>query len=205
MTDESSSPVIVGITGASCSGKTLLARGLLAALPGAVLLATDSYYRDLGHLSAEERALTNFDAPEAIEHELFIAHLQNLNAGRAVKVPVYDFTTHTRRPEVVEVAPGPHVIVEGLFALYWAAARSLMRWKVFVSAPDSVCLARRQQRDVAERGRTAESVAAQYAATVLPMYEAHCRPAMAFADAVLDGCDVPENLVKRVIADLGRL
>lgn len=197
-------PIIIGISGPSCSGKTLLARGLTAVLPDAVLVATDCYYRDLGHLPAEQRALMNFDAPAAIEHELFIAHLQNLSAGRPVQIPVYDFATHTRRPEVVEVAAGRYVIVEGLFSLCWAEARARMRMKVFVNAPDGVCLERRQRRDVAERGRTAESVAAQYAATVLPMYEAHCRPTMAFADAVLDGCAPPERLVEKVLNDLGR-
>lgn len=189
---------IVAVAGPSCAGKTELARRLSQAL-SAKILALDSYYRDLGDLSLEQRQQVNFDHPDAIEHELLSRHLQELARGRAVEVPVYDFTTHSRLAHSERLEPGRYLILEGLFALYWAEARRLMRTKVFVDAPDSVCLARRQERDVRTRGRTPASVLAQFTATVRPMAELYVRPTRAYADVAVSGEEPLESMAAVVL------
>lgn len=189
---------IVAVAGPSCAGKTELARRLSQAL-SAKILALDSYYRDLGDLSLEQRQQVNFDHPDAIEHELLSRHLQELARGRAVEVPVYDFTIHSRLARSERLEPGRYLILEGLFALYWAEARRLMRTKVFVDAPDSVCLARRQERDVRTRGRTPASVLAQFTATVRPMAELYVRPTRAYADVAVSGEEPLESMAAVVL------
>lgn len=190
---------IVAVAGPSCAGKTELARRLARAL-SARILALDSYYRDLGALSLEQRHQVNFDHPDAIEHELLSRHLRELTQGRAVDVPVYDFTTHSRTARSERLEPGPFLILEGLFALYWEEARRLIRTKVFVDAPDRVCLARRQQRDVLTRGRTPASVLAQFTATVRPMADLYVRPTRAYADVTVSGEEPLESLAAAVLA-----
>lgn len=189
---------IIAVAGPSCAGKTELARHLSQAL-SARILSLDSYYRDLGDLSLEQRHQVNFDHPDAIEHELLCSHLEELVHGRAIEVPVYDFTIHSRVASTERLEPARFLILEGLFALYWEKARRLMRTKVFVDAPDSVCLARRQQRDVRTRGRTPASVLAQFTATVQPMAELYVRPTRAYADVTVWGEDPIETLGAAVL------
>ena len=190
---------IIGIGGASCAGKTLLAEALAAHLTDAVVLPVDAYYRDLAHLPLEARAAVNFDEPAAIDDELLIEHVRQLRDRRPVEQPVYDFTLHTRRPETKRLYEAAFVIVEGLLALYWPELRALMDVKVFVTLPDAECLARRTLRDVRDRGRTPQSVRAQYEATVRPMYEQWCLKTQQYADLVLDGCAEVDGLVEQVL------
>lgn len=195
--------MLIGIGGPSCAGKSELARRLAAALQAPVL-SLDRYYRDLSQLGFEERARWNFDVPEALDADQIAQDLATLAAGRATDVPVYDFTQHVRRQEHETLEPGSHVIVEGLFTLYWAAVRRLLDLKVFVAAPDEVCLARRLERDVRERGRTPESVREQYERTVRPMAERYILPTRAHADLVLDGTAPPGELLERVLGELAQ-
>ena len=190
----SARPFLIGIAGATCSGKTTLARGLAEQLaantsPAArvTLVSLDWYYRDLSHLEMAERIEWNFDSPEALDHELLTRQLSQLAHGQAVDAPQYDFARHTRRKETVHIAPGRFLIIEGLFALYWQALRDLMHLKVFVDADDTVCLARRLTRDVRERGRTPQSVRAQYTQSVRPMYQRYIGPTREFADVQVSG------------------
>ena len=196
-------PYVIGIAGPSCAGKTALAQRLAELLNDAVVFALDSYYRDLSDLEPSGRADYNFDVPEALDDGLFLGHLRALTRGEAVDTPVYDFSTHCRRPETTRLEPGRVVLVEGLYALYWAAARDLMALKVFIEASEGVILARRTARDVRERGRTPESVQAQYARTVRPMYERYALPTRRFADLVLDGTEPVDGLARKVLAELG--
>ena len=189
---------IVAVAGPSCAGKTQLARHLSHPL-SAKILAVDSYYRDLGDLTLEQRHQVNFGHPDAVEHELLSAHLEELVQGRAVEVPVYDFTTHSRLQRTERLEPGRFLILEGLFALYWERARRLMRTKVYIDAPNRVCLARRQDRDVRTRGRTPDSVLAQFTATVQPMAELYVRPTRAYADVTLSGQEPIESLGAAVL------
>jgi uridine kinase len=180
------STYLIGIAGPSCAGKTELAR-YLSRLLDAPVLSLDSYYHDLGELPFDQRGQRNFDAPQSLDHELLIAQLQGYVAGRPLQHPVYDFKTHSRTGHTETIAPGRFLIVEGLFALTWDEARKLMGTKVYVEAPNDVCLQRRIVRDIRERGRTRESVLEQYRATVGPMAELHVYPARALADVVVSG------------------
>jgi uridine kinase len=177
---------IIAIGGPSCAGKTELAKRLARSL-SATILPMDAYYRDLAFLPLESRCKFNFDIPDSVDHTLLREHLTALAAGIPVQRPVYDFTVHTRSSLWETVTPGPFLILEGLFALYWDDLRPLLTTKVYVDAPDDVCLARRQVRDVLERGRTAESVHKQYVESVRPMAELYVHPTRRFADVVVSG------------------
>jgi uridine kinase len=190
---------LIGIAGPSGAGKTYLARRLAAALHAKVV-ALDRYYRDLSHLSFEERAAINFDAPQALEHELLIAQVARLRNAEAVQLPVYDFGSHTRAAATEILRPSDVLLVEGLFALHWPELRELLGTKVYVDLDDEICLARRQQRDIRERGRTPESVIEQYTATVAPMAQHYVRPTIAYADVVVCGDEPVQHGVTRVLA-----
>ena len=190
-------PVLIGLAGPSCSGKSSLARGLQRALNGAArILPLDAYYRDLSHLSRADRDRFNFDAPDALDHELLHLHLRTLAAGRAIDRPIYRFEDHLRAPETARLEPGEWLIVEGLFALYWERLCRLMSRRVFTTVDDSVCLARRVQRDSQERGRTVSSVEVQYEEFVRPMFERFVRPTLVRAELILDGTQPVQDLVR---------
>lgn len=190
---------IIAIGGPSCAGKTELAKRLARAL-SATILPMDAYYRDLAFLPLESRCKFNFDIPDSIDHALLREHLTALAAGLPIQRPVYDFTIHTRSYICETVTPGPFLILEGLFALYWDDLRPLLTTKVYVDAPDDVCLARRQVRDVRERGRTAESVHKQFIEVVRPMAELYVRPTRRFADLVVSGQAPLEQSTAEVLA-----
>ncbi len=192
-------PYLIGIAGPSGSGKTLLATTLARAL-SAPIVSLDSYYRDLPHLTYQERCRTNFDEPAALEHELLAEHLTALAGGSEIGVPVYDFTTHRRTKKTERVQAGEFAIVEGLFALNWPEVTELLETKVYVHTPDEICFARRLERDVRERGRTEASVREQYAATVRPMAALHVYPARLAADVVVSGIQPVELSVDTVLA-----
>jgi len=178
----------MGIAGPSCSGKTELARWLRRKT-GAPILNLDHYYIDLAHEPLEVRAKTNFDEPAALDRDQILHDVRALAEGKTVRAPVYDFATHTRSPGDEVVEPAGLVILDGLFALYWSAVRDLLHLKVFVEAPDAVCLERRIARDTVERGRTAESVRWQFETTVRPMAHLHILPTSQWADIVLSGTE----------------
>ncbi len=191
---------VIGIAGGSGSGKSCLVEGLVQRYSslGVTVLDQDSYYRDLGHLSTAERERANFDDPHAIDHDLIARHLEALICGETVHKPVYSFLTHTRTGAEVEVAPKPLILVEGLFALWDARVRATMDLKLFVHADADLRLIRRIHRDVAERGRSIESVIQQYLASVRPMYLQHVEPTKAYADAVLSNGGSIEDLLADV-------
>jgi uridine kinase len=180
-------PHIIGIAGPSSSGKTELARQLCLRLPGTSIVSLDSYYRAISHLPLEERAKTNFDHPDALDWELLHEHLSDLTEGRAFEEPVYSFAEHTRLPGARMIEPHEFVIVEGLFVFYWPELRGILDTKVFVQTDPEVCFERRLRRDVAERGRTPESVREQYARTVLPGAEWFVYPTKKHADLIVSG------------------
>jgi uridine kinase len=177
---------LIGIAGPSGAGKSFLARHLADRL-AAPVLSLDHYYRDLSHLPFAERAASNFDEPAALEHELLIAQIADLYQGRAIAVPTYDFSVHTRTRETQLFKAGPFVIIEGLFTLHWVELRHLLGTGVYVDMTDDVCLQRRTERDVRERGRTPQSVVEQFRSTVAPMAEQFVRPTRYHADVVLSG------------------
>jgi uridine kinase len=180
-------PYLIGIAGPSSSGKSELSKQLLTYLPGTAVVSLDSYYRELAGLSLEERAHFNFDHPDALEWELLHEQLLGLAHGEPIEEPVYDFSTHSRRPEKRHIDATDVIIVEGLFVFYWDALRAMLDLKVFVDARDEVCFERRLRRDIAERGRTPQSVHEQYAKTVRPGRELYVEPTMRHADLVVSG------------------
>jgi uridine kinase len=194
---------LIGIAGPSGAGKTYLATHLAATLNASVL-ALDRYYHDLSHLPQEERARMNFDAPEALDHELIVKQVASLRDNQTVQLPVYDFATHTRTRRTEALRLADVAIVEGLFTLHWPSLRELLDTKVFVDMTDEVCLARRQARDVRERGRTPKSVMEQYATSVAPMAQRYVRPTVVHADIVVSGTEPIGDGVSRVRAHYQR-
>jgi uridine kinase len=200
----SSHTLVVGIAGGTGSGKTTVAAKLAAAMPPGrcVTIEHDAYYRDQGHLPPAERATINYDHPASLESELLAEHLRQLRAGRAVEIPIYDFATHTRRPETRRVAPSRVIIVEGILVFTEPALRELLDIKIFVDTDADIRLIRRIRRDLEQRGRTFQSVRDQYYATVRPMHLEHVEPSKRWADLI-----VPEGGDNKVALDvmLGQL
>ena len=193
---------LIGIAGPSCSGKTEISRRL-SRLLRAPVVAIDHYYRDLKHMPFERRAAANFDAPESLDRALIIEHVRRLKEGFVIEQPTYDFTRHVRAETVELLRPARFVIVEGLFALYWPALRDLLDCRVYVSADHDVCLARRIERDVRERGRTEESVRRQYENMVRPMCDRHIAPTESCAGVVLSGTDPVKKSVLAILRYIG--
>jgi uridine kinase len=180
-------PIIIGVAGGSGSGKTTVVRRIIDSI-GAVEVAVldhDRYYRDRNDLRLEERAALNYDHPDALETDLLVQHLHDLKAGRSVNVPSYDFTRHARLASSETVAPRRAIIVEGILIFTDAALRQLMDIKVFVDTDADTRFIRRLQRDVAERGRTMETVIEQYQSTVKPMHFEFVEPSKRYADLIL--------------------
>ena len=195
-------PVVLAIAGCSGSGKTTLAAELARAL-GGVHFHFDNYYRDLSHISLAERALRNFDNPALIESPLLIAHVASLAQGNPIERPLYDFSTYIRIPGQTETfRPGPFVLVEGLFALYYPELLPLYQLRVYIDTPDDLCFERRLKRDMQERSRTPESVRRQYEATVRPASLAFVRPSAVHADLTIDGTGALDWKVERVMNEM---
>jgi uridine kinase len=193
---------IIGIAGPSCSGKTELARRLSGELPGAAIISLDSYYLGMEEIPLEERKRVNFDHPDSLDSALLHEHLAATADGRPFDEPVYSFADYPRTAATRRIEPSPHLIVEGLFVLYWPQLRALLDTKVFVDTAAAVCLDRRLERDVAERGRTRASVIEQYERTVRPSAERFVYPTREYADLVVSGEEPPERSTAAVLAAL---
>ena len=193
-------PFLVGIAGASCSGKTELARGLARQLlDDALPFALDHYYMDRAHIPEPERSDCNFDHPDALDAPLLIRDVESLKLGLGIEQPRYSFVTHARLESTEPIAPRPVIIVEGLFSLYWPALRDLLDLKIYVETPDEECYARRLRRDVSERGRSPESIEYQYSVTVRPMALSYVRPTAQFADLTVSGVVPLDSSIKATL------
>jgi uridine kinase len=190
--------LVVGIAGATGSGKSTVAHQLAAAVAGNVaLLHHDSYYRDRWDLDFEQRCALNFDHPDALETAMLVEHLRSLRDGRTIGVPMYDFAAHRRKAEVQQIAPAPVVIVEGILVLADAELRAQFDLKLYVDTDDDIRVFRRIRRDIEERGRTFDSVCQQYYDTVRPMTLEYALPSKRFADLV-----IPEGGENHVALDV---
>ncbi|MEA3501302.1 MAG: uridine kinase [Actinomycetota bacterium] len=186
----------MGIAGGSGSGKTTIAQSVVD-LVGAEVVARlpyDAYYRNQDHLTYEERTKINYDHPDSLENELLVEHIHTLRAGRAINRPVYDFSNHTRARETVRVEPEPVILVEGILVLAEPEIRAQMDLRIYIDTDSDLRLIRRLQRDIIERGRTVDSVLAQYEATVRPMHLQFVEPSKRYADII-----VPEGYNPGVI------
>jgi uridine kinase len=194
--------VILGIAGCSGSGKTTLARELAATLE-ATLFPLDLFYRDLSQFPLDARDKQNFDHPDSLESELFIAQIRDLKQGLPVDRPIYDFKTHSRvHGQFDRVTPARFVIVEGILALHYPELPPLFDFSIYVDAPNQICLNRRIYRDMRERGRTEESVRAQFEATARPMAELYVLPSRHRADLIVQGTESLDWSVEQVLRQL---
>lgn len=183
------SPLIIAIAGASGSGKSLFTENLLKEFEQegrpVQILREDHYYRAQDHLPMEEREKNNYDHPRAFEHELLVEHLNQLKDGQSVDYPTYCYKTHTRLQQREVLESAPVIIIEGIMLLASPELEPLYDVKIFVDTPLDICLLRRIKRDIAERGRTLESVANQYESTVKPMYHQFIAPSRFTADVIV--------------------
>ena len=179
--------MIIGICGGTGSGKTTVANRILESVSASevAFIQQDSYYRNLKDLPLDYRNAVNFDHPDALDNDLLVHHIRKLKAGGSVELPIYDFKTHTRLNETVLIEPKPIVIIEGILIFVDTRLLEQMDIKVFVDTPDDIRFIRRLRRDIAECGRTLDSVIEQYLATVRPMHMQFVEPSKRYADVII--------------------
>lgn len=192
-------PLVIGLAGGTGSGKTTVAAAIVEAAGAqhVIRLPQDAYYRAQHDVPRKIRALTNYDEPSAFDTDLLLAHTDALIRGERILRPVYDFTEDNRAEETVALAPAPVIILEGILVLHEPGLRERMNLKVFVDAPPDERFIRRLERDVKERGRSAESVIEQYRRTVKPMHDLFIEPTKAHANLVF-----PEGGENRIALDV---
>ncbi len=200
-------PITIGVAGGTGSGKTTVALKILerVGFDRIAYLPHDAYYRDASNLPPAERSQLNFDHPDALDNDLLIQHLRQLQAGHAVDIPVYDFKTHTRLAETRRVEPQPVILVEGILIFADKRLRDLMDVKIFVDADADLRFIRRLQRDISERGRAPESVISQYLRTVRPMHLEFVEPSKRYADVIIPEGGFNEVAIEMVAARLRAL
>jgi len=180
-------PFVIGVAGGSGSGKSTITQQVLASFGTDMVsvVMQDDYYRDQSDLTPEVRRKQNYDHPQAFDWPLLIQHVQALRNGETIPMPEYDFTIDNRSDKTILVKPAPVIVIEGLFALYDEQLRDMMSLKIFVDTAPDVRFIRRMQRDVAERGRSLESIVGQYLDTVRPMHKQFIEPTKRNADVIL--------------------
>ena len=179
--------VIIGIAGGTGSGKSTFTNRLKDEFKDQVaVLYHDNYYRAQDDIPFEERKKVNYDHPDAFETELLIEHIKQLKEGHAIQCPVYDYSSHNRSKEVVEIKPKRVILLEGILVLADPRLRDLLDIKVFVEADADERILRRVIRDVKERGRDLEGVVDQDLTTVKPMHYLYVEPTRALADVVIN-------------------
>jgi uridine kinase len=192
-------PVIIGIAGGTGSGKTTVATIVKSRFEeeNVIIIHHDSYYRDRGGISPEEREKANYDHPSAFENTLLARHLKQLMGRRPIEMPVYDYSSHTRLSETRTVRPAQIILLEGILVLEDELLRSLMDIKIYIDADSDERFIRRLLRDMKERKRTADSVIEQYIRTVRPMHLQFVEPSKRYADII-----IPEGGHNAVAIDL---
>lgn len=200
-------PLIIGVAGGTGSGKTTVSQAIVQRVgPQRIaFLQHDSYYRELSHLTAEERAHVNFDHPDALDNDLLCMHLDCLLGGQTVHVPIYDFTTDNRSANVQVVRPQPVVLVEGILIFADRALRDRMEVKIYVDTDADLRFIRRMERDILERGRAIKSVVDQYLHTVRPMHLEFVEPTKRYADIIIPRGGLNHIAIDMVVARIESL
>jgi uridine kinase len=180
-------PLVIGIAGGSGSGKTTVAQTILQRVgPERIsFLQHDAYYKDLSGLPPAQRIEINFDHPNSLETELLTQHILQLISGQPAEIPIYDFSTHSRTDRTYTVKPRGVVLVEGILIFTEAGLRDIFDVKIFVDTDSDLRFIRRLQRDIAERGRTMDTVITQYLSTVRPMHLEFVEPSKRYADVII--------------------
>ncbi len=192
-------PVTIGVAGGTGSGKTTVSNQILERVghKHIAYLPHDAYYKDLSHLSNQERAQINFDHPDSLDTELLVEHVKQLQQNLAVEIPTYDFTRHMRFTETETVSAQPIILVEGILIFSEVELRKLFDIKIYVDTDADIRFIRRLKRDITERGRSADSVIEQYLSTVRPMHLKFVEPSKRYADVI-----VPEGGFNWVAIDM---
>jgi len=191
--------ILIGISGASGSGKTLVARNIYEELGSdrVVIIEEDSYYKDLSDIPFDERSGRNFDHPDAFDHQFLYEQIGDLLEGKSISHPIYDYKTHSRKKETRTVGPHKIIVLEGILILNEPKLRDLMDIKVFIDTAPDICFIRRLRRDIEERNRTVDSIIHQYEETVRPMYFQFIEPSKRYADII-----IPQGGKNRVAIDI---
>ncbi|MGW8144386.1 MAG: uridine kinase [Anaerolineales bacterium] len=192
-------PLVIGIAGGTGSGKTTIANVILSRVgtQHIAYIPHDAYYKDLKDLPVAQRDMINFDHPDSLDTQLIIGHIQRLKNWEPIELPVYDFKTHTRTSRTLTVQPQSVIIVEGILIFAEQALRDEFDVKIFVDTDPDIRFIRRLQRDIAERGRTTDSVIHQYLNTVRPMHLEFVDPSKRYADVI-----IPEGGLNTVAMDM---
>jgi uridine kinase len=180
-------PVIIAVAGGSASGKTTVVNEILSKLDltSVAIIKHDDYYKDQEDMSLEERYKVNYDHPDSLDNDLLVKHIQMLLEGKSVLKPVYDFEQYTRSKITETVEPRKVIILEGILILTDERIRNLSSIKLFVELDEDTRFIRRLQRDLKERGRSVDSVIAQYQSTVKPMHHKYVKPTKRYADVII--------------------
>ena len=199
--------ILIAIAGGSASGKTTVVKKIIEQLNSKdiTVISHDDYYKDLTHLALTERYKVNFDHPDSLDNDLFVAQLKDLLDGKSISKPKYDFVEHNRSSEYELVEPTKIIIIEGILILEDERVRDLATIKLFVESDDDIRFIRRLVRDTKERGRSIESVINQYLTTVKPMYYAFIKPTKRYADIIIPNDsthDVAVDCIARMINDM---
>ena len=179
---------IIGIAGGSGSGKSRLVKNILKEIDdnSVQVIEIDSYYKNLAHLSFEEREKNNFDHPDSIDFDLLYRDLNDAKNNLCINTPIYDYKTHTRKiNETKKIENAKVIIIEGIFALHNQKIRDLLSIKIYVDTPSDIRLLRRIKRDMNDRGRTIEGIIKQYNKTVKPMFTKYVKPSRDHADLIV--------------------
>lgn len=192
-------PLVIGVAGGSGSGKTTVAEMVLRRVgrQRIAYLPHDAYYRELTNLPPNQRAEVNFDHPDSLESELMRQQILSLKEWKAIELPVYDFTTHSRTAQTIHVEPRRVILVEGILIYADEHLRPLFDVKIFVDTDSDIRFIRRLQRDISERGRTTDTVINQYLKTVRPMHMDFVEPSKRYADVI-----IPEGGLNKVAMDM---
>ena len=179
--------LIIGISGGTGSGKTRFTKELIKRCDSdnIVHISQDSYYKDLSHITYEERCNVNFDNPNSIDFNELKNDIQSLINNKTTNIPVYSFKRHKRMDETLRIDPKPIIIIEGIFAFHDSRIRDLINCKVFVDTPADIRILRRAKRDINKRDRSIESIFSQYINTVKPMHEKFIEPTINYADIIV--------------------
>jgi uridine kinase len=192
-------PVTIAVAGGTGSGKTTISNALLERVGhhNIAYLPHDAYYKDLGHLPPNQRKEINFDHPDSLDTPLMIEHIKQLQNGKSVEIPVYDFKIDQRTDKTVHVDAQPIILVEGILIFAERELRDLFDVKIFVDTAPDLRFIRRLRRDIEERGRTVESVIERYLNTVRPMHLEFVEPSKRYADVI-----IPEGGFNMVAIDM---
>lgn len=181
-------PYLIGIAGGTGSGKSTFSERLSAIFPDSITVVSyDNYYKAQDHLSFEERLLTNYDCPDALDTDLLIRNLSALRRGETVNMPLYDFRIHTRQQKTEQLSPKGIIVVDGILTFHDVRLREMFDIKIYVDTDADERILRRLRRDVLERGRDIDGVIEQYVTTVKPMHEIYVEPTKKYADIIVNG------------------